>query len=170
MEPFRPWTTPPQDSAGGEKKKETSKQEVYKRGSSETSGHPRVITFPFTVGSCLSFRPGVHQILKIKTLSFLARGILTLVKFGIQLREKKNKELHVGFAPLRFDFKHFPFQMSVQQNHKNIRQEKDYVSGMEQGMRRVCAVTVTHTQTKTSLGPRTQLLHLESPSARLVVT
>lgn len=38
----------------------------FVKGSSETSGHPRVITFPFNVGSCLSFRPGVHQIFKDK--------------------------------------------------------------------------------------------------------
>lgn len=59
------------DAAAGlswrrEEGRETSKQEVYKRQTSETSGHPRVITFPFNVGSCLSFRPGVHQIFKDK--------------------------------------------------------------------------------------------------------
>lgn len=36
------------------------------KGNSETSGHLRVITFPFNVGSCLSFPPGIHQIFKDK--------------------------------------------------------------------------------------------------------
>lgn len=47
------------------KKRKTYKQEVSTRQERDTR-NLRVITFLFNVGSCLSFRPGVHQIFKDK--------------------------------------------------------------------------------------------------------